>query len=424
MKYKQYPSYKDSGVEWLGEIPESWGITKVKHLFSLGRGRVISLEEVSDSGKYPVYSSQTKDNGVLGLINTYDYDCRQITWTTDGANAGTVFLREGKHNCTNVCGTLQPKGNRVLLECFLYLLTFATQFYKRPDTNGAKIMNGEMSEIITSFPPIQEQKSIANYLDKATTKIDTLIEKQTKLIELLKEKRQAVISSAVTRGLDASVPMKDSGVEWLGEIPEHWDSTSLKRTARKITDGEHISPAFTDDGMPFLSAKDIRNRDINYEVEKFVTNQDGKKFRKRCNPELGDILIVSRGATIGRIGLVESDIIFCLLGSVILIKCDPKMITSMYAYFLLNQDLIKKQFILASQSSAQQAIYLTDISQLSISIPSLTEQQVIADYLNKATHKLDSLISKSTQGIDLLKEKRTALISGAVTGKIDVRDAA
>jgi len=201
-KYMKYPRYRDSGIEWLGEMPSEWNISKIKHLFNLGRGRVIAVEELEDNGIYPVYSSQTKNNGVLGLIETYDYNCRQITWTTDGANAGTVFLREGKHNCTNVCGTLQARNNKDLREYMTYSLQYATQFYKRPDTNGAKIMNGEMAEIFIPRPPLQEQQTIANYLDSATAKIDTLIEKQTKLIALLKEKRTALISSAVTGKID------------------------------------------------------------------------------------------------------------------------------------------------------------------------------------------------------------------------------
>lgn len=228
MKYKKYPIYKDSGVEWLGDIPEEWKITKVKHLFNLGRGRVISQEELKDNAEFPVYSSQTKNNGVLGYINTFDFDCTQITWTTDGANAGTVFLREGKHNCTNVCGTLQPRNRNENLEYFTNTLQYATTFYKRPDTNGAKIMNGEMSEIYLTFPPFKEQQQIAKFLDNATQKMNILITKQEKLIELLKEKRQSVISHAVTKGLNPDVKMKDSGVEWLGDVPEHWGVKKLK----------------------------------------------------------------------------------------------------------------------------------------------------------------------------------------------------
>jgi len=189
---------RDSGVEWIGEIPEGWKVKRIKFLFSIGRGRVISQQKLDDSGSYPVYSSQTKDNGVLGYINTYDFDCQQITWTTDGANAGTVFLREGKHNCTNVCGTLQPTNNRLSLKFITNALGVAAQFYKRPDTNGAKIMNGEMSEVFVTFPPFPEQKEIAEYIEKESAKIDQAIHLNQQQIEKLNEYKTTLINSAVT----------------------------------------------------------------------------------------------------------------------------------------------------------------------------------------------------------------------------------
>lgn len=140
-----YDAYKDSKVDWLGKIPKDWNVKRIKFLFKIGRGRVISQQELDDQGKYPVYSSQTQSDGVLGFISTYNFDCEQITWTTDGANAGTVFIRSGKHNCTNVCGTLQEiKRNLINLKYAYWVLSIATSFYKRPDTNGTKIMNGEM----------------------------------------------------------------------------------------------------------------------------------------------------------------------------------------------------------------------------------------------------------------------------------------
>lgn len=228
----KYEAYKDSGVDWLGEIPKEWSTRKVKYLFRIGRGRVISQQELDDNGCYPVYSSQTQNDGILGYISTFDFDCEQITWTTDGANAGTVFLRKGKHNCTNVCGTLQPiSKQKISLEFLKNALSIAAQFYKRPDTNGAKIMNGEMAEIFVTFPPLEAQIAIANFLDEKIAKIDEAITIKEKQIELLKERKQIIIQQAVTQGLDPTVPMKDSGVEWIGKIPAHWEVLPLKRLA-------------------------------------------------------------------------------------------------------------------------------------------------------------------------------------------------
>jgi len=218
--------------------------------------------------------------------------------------------------------------------------------------------------------------------------------------------------------------MKDSGVEWLGEVPEEWKLAKLKRVSNKTTDGEHISPEFTVEGMPFLSAKDVRYRKINIDVDKYVSWEDGVGFRKRCNPDRGDILIVSRGATIGRIGLVETDKLFCLLGSVILIKPNLSKIQPVFLYYLLNQSKVQERFLLTSQSSAQQAIYIINLSELAISIPTISEQNAIAAFLDCETGSIDILTTKIQESISKLREHRTALISAAVTGKIDVREEA
>ena len=173
---KPYEKYKYSGIEWIGEIPEHWKVGKVKQLFKVGRGRVISTEDVNEKGKYPVFSSQTRDNGCIGYIDTYDYDYEQLTWTTDGANAGTIFLRNGKYNCTNVCGTLQLNNEKkYVLKYMYYFLDYVTFFYKRRDTNGFKIMNNEMKNIEVIAPYFSEQQQIANYLDKKTVEIDSVI---------------------------------------------------------------------------------------------------------------------------------------------------------------------------------------------------------------------------------------------------------
>lgn len=189
-------------IDWIPEIPEKWKISKVKYLFHIGRGRVISQETVEPEGLYPVYSSQTLDEGCFGYIDTFDFDCDQLTWTTDGANAGTVFLRNGKHNCTNVCGTLLPKSNDFNLKYLHLWLTFATQFYKRPDTNGAKIMNSEMAEIYVLLPSQSEQDSIAKFLQLEVSKFENLIAESRKVIEILQERRATLISEAVLGQID------------------------------------------------------------------------------------------------------------------------------------------------------------------------------------------------------------------------------
>lgn len=189
---------KDSGIDWIDQIPAHWEKKKIRRLFDIGRGRVIPKEELIEGGSYPVYSSQTKNDGIFGYLNTFDFDRDQLTWTTDGANAGTVFRRRGKHNCTNVCGTLTPKSSEVDLDYCVYAVGHAAMFYKRPDTNGAKIMNEEMAAIEFPLPPISEQVALATAIDAQNAKVNSAIELKERQIEALKEYKATLINAAVT----------------------------------------------------------------------------------------------------------------------------------------------------------------------------------------------------------------------------------
>ncbi|MBN8574812.1 MAG: restriction endonuclease subunit S, partial [Candidatus Kapabacteria bacterium] len=177
--------------------------------FYIGRGRVIGQELLVEEGKYPVYSSQTENNGCLGFIDTYDFDKDLLTWTTDGVNAGTVFRRSGKFNCTNVCGTLIPKKKNLDLNYVVYALQESATHNKRIDTNGAKIMNNEMAVIHIAFPPIEEQTAIASYLDEKTQKIDAIVSNIGKQIDTLKELRKTLINDVVTGKIKVSEPLID-----------------------------------------------------------------------------------------------------------------------------------------------------------------------------------------------------------------------
>ena len=189
---------KDSDVSYISKIPSDWKIERIKDLFKIGRGRVIGQLELVEDGKYPVYSSQTENNGCLGYIDTYDFDGDLLTWTTDGANAGTVFRRSGKFNCTNVCGTLKPIRNNLDLNYMVYALQESAIHNKRIDTNGAKIMNNEMALIEVPLPPKSEQEEIAKYLDHKTATIDAIVSNIGKQIDTLKQLRKTLINDVVT----------------------------------------------------------------------------------------------------------------------------------------------------------------------------------------------------------------------------------
>ena len=415
MSFPRYAAYKDSGVEWLGEVPEHWDITKVKHVFKIGRGRVIAQDILQENGLYPVFSSQTKDNGCLGYIDTYDFDCDQITWTTDGANAGTVFIRGGKHNCTNVCGTLELKTLTNNLFYYGYYLQFATQFYKRPDTNGAKIMNNEMADILLFKISISEQTTIAAFLDCETAKIDNLINEQKKLIELLKEKRQAVISTAVTKGLNPHAPMKDSGVEWLGEVPEHWDILTAKRIS-KIFVPQRNKPQLntTADGISWVTMEDMKTSEI-ITTNLWVMEEEAKIAGSKILPK-GAVI----SSCVGNFGVASINMIDVIINQQLQAFIPSHTINPI---FLLHCTRCAKSYF-EQVGTAATLIYVNQqgFENMPLAVPPQNEQELIVAFLDQETAKIDNLIQQAQKATTLLQERRTALISAAVTGKIDVRN--
>lgn len=422
-KYQAYPEYKNTGVLGLEEIPVDWELKRIKFLFDIGRGRVISEQELVDEGLYPVYSSQTKNNGCLGYINTYDFDCEQITWTTDGANAGTVFLRKGKHNCTNVCGTLRPRREDETMGFTLYCLEYVTPFHKRPDTNGAKIMNNEMAEISISHPPFLDREKIASFLDHETAKIDTLIDKQQQLIQLLKEKRQAVISHAVTKGLNPNAPMRDSGVEWLGEVPEHWIVTQLKFYTLDMQTGPFGSQLHAEDyvanEIPLINPAHMISGELIPDPNVTVDEATQERL-SRHKLSAGDIIFARRGE-LGRCAVVQEEHEGWLCGTGSLKAKLNKLLTPEYAYLLITSDGVISELSLESKGSTMDNLNTETLGRVRIPVPPKSEQNQILQYVEKVSGKYASLVSKAETAINLMQERRTALISAAVTGKIDVR---
>lgn len=393
---KTYDNYIKSRFSFIPLIPHNWIEGKIKFLFKIGRGRVIAQTELKEEGRFPVFSSQTKNNGCLGYINTYDYDEKEIiTWTTDGVNAGEVFLRKGKFNCTNVCGTLTPY-KEIELKFYLYYLKFATQLYKRPDTNGAKIMNNEMADIYCVIPSILEQTKIANYLDYKTNLIDSAITKKQLLINKLDEKRQSIINKVITKGLNPNVKLKDSGVKWIGDIPEHWDTIKLKYFA-KIRNGKDQKPVQVDKGgYPVLGTGGEIGR-----ASEYLHNKPS--------------VLLGRKGTINNPFYIE----------------EPFWTVDTLFYTIIKKEVYPKFFFY------QCKCICFDYYQESSAVPSMTQENLnnvfmckipykeqieIVDYIDKKTNKIDNLTTKLKVQIDNLKEYRQSIIFESVTGKIDLRD--
>lgn len=400
---------KNSGVEWIGDIPSEWEIVKVKSIFNIGRGRVIAKTELEDSG-YPIYSSQTKNNGILGYIGTYDYDVDQLTWTTDGANAGTVFLRTGKYNCTNVCGTLALKNN---LNCLLYMkyaLEYIAIFHKRPDTNGYKIMNNEMADIKVTAPPLPEQKRIADFLDSKVTEIDKIISETKASIENYKEYKQSVITEAVTKGLDKNVPMKETDSEWIGQIPSHWKYTRIQNLY------ELIDIRNTDPNALLLSlytAIGVRPRnELEEKGNKAITVIDYKKVQKN------DVIVNKLLAWMGAIGYSDYEGVTSPDYDVYRSKENANVVRGYYDnYFrhtLFKNDCYKYGHGIMLM---RWRTYPEELLRIKVPNPPYQEQISISKYLNYKCMEIDNLISEKEKLITNLEEYKKSLIYEYVTGK-------
>ena len=402
---------KDSGIEWIGEIPEGWELTKVKRIFDIGRGRVISQQELTSVG-YPVYSSQTKNNGCLGYISTYDFDKSQLTWTTDGVNAGTVFLREGKYNCTNVCGTLAPKNDTNDLRYLKYALEYIAFYHKRADINGFKIMNNEMAEIELLLPPLFEQQNIANYLDFKCSQTQSILEQSLFSIEEYKKLKQAVITQAVTKTIydDLGNPSKFRKLRSLCDV------LSKGTTPKDI---ETQNDEFY--CIRYLKSENIVSNQLNLNPTFFITAETNNSL-ERSKLNSGDILFVIAGASIGKVAITTADFLPANTNqAVAFIRLSSSyQYATKYIWYFLQSDVVKQLIALSAVQSAQPNLSLEDLGAMRLPLPDQMGCLKITDYLDAKCAEIDKLIAKKEQLVKELESYKKSLIYEVVTGKREV----
>ena len=393
---------KHSGIEWIGEIPKGWRILQVKNLCQISRGRVIPITDMDDSYTYPVYSSQTKNNGCMGYINTYDYNGDALTWTTDGANAGTMFYRTGLFNCTNVCGILQQKQIDIKsdIKFLLYSIGFSARHNRRLDINGFKIMSNEMAEIKFVLPSLSEQQKIANYLDKVCGEMDEIIALQEQMIEELKAYKQSVITEAVTKGLNPDVPMRDSGIDWIGEIPEHWKIERLKFLCSIQTGNQDTQDARQDGEYPFY----VRSPKVEHS--------------SKCSFEGEGILMAGDGAGAGRV-FHHAFGKYAVHQRVYRLSEFSNKIDTNYLFHYISS-LFCKVMDMGSAQSTVPSVRLPMLLNFVVCTPHLSEQQSIASYLDTKCTEIDALIAIKQAKIEELKDYKKSVIYEYVTGKKEV----
>ncbi|EOW6742693.1 restriction endonuclease subunit S [Cronobacter dublinensis] len=417
-KYKAYPEYKDSGVEWLEAIPKDWSVTKLKYIADLLTSKsnntddlFVGLENISSGdGKYISKQENIADgtsvsfekNDVLfGKLRPYLAKSWLATFS-GVCSSEFLVLRTAK---------LHPK--------YLNYYSLTNEFIEQVNssTYGSKMPRASW-EFISLLPvptcSYSLSEKVAWFLDHETAKIDNLIEKQQQLIELLKEKRQAVISHAVTKGLNPDVPMKDSGVEWLGDLPCHWQALPTKRLFRLVAEPAEINNNY--ELLSVYTAIGVAPRkDLEPKGNKASTTDGYWKVRQ------GDIIVNKLLAWMGAVGFSNYDGVtspaYDILRKV-------KDINPKFYHYLFRLELTQREFKRWSRGIMEMRLrlYFEELGRIIMPVPPRQEQDVIVEEIEKIEHQYSQLENIASHQIDLLKERRTALISAAVTGKIDVRD--
>ena len=295
--------------------------------------------------------------------------------------------------------------------CYAGLGKWGTQLNLNTDTIGS---------IRVALPPQDELSQVLAFLDRETAKIDALIGEQHRLIDLLKEKRQALISHAVTKGLNTNAPMKDSGIEWLGEVPEHWEVKPIGFLCKYISYGFTNPMPTTDEGPYMLTANDVGDGVVQYESARRTTFEAfSRDLTNKSRPKRDDILITKDG-TLGRVALHDGQDA-CINQSVALLRVNAEIVTPKFLSTCLRGGIYQGRLVYEAGGTTIKHIYISRLAKMAVAIPSNTEQDSIVEFLDREAAKLDTLTGEAQRAITLLQERRTALISAAVTGKIDVR---
>jgi type I restriction enzyme S subunit len=427
MKYKPYPKYKDSGIQWIGEIPEEWEIDIFKHFYNSNMGQTIITLDLIANGKYPVLSATEKDN-YFGTIDNPQFILNEGDFVIPARGNSIGFVTLVKEKCVSTQTTIYAKKIKKEIDSkfvYYFLKYHKNNLFPFTATAIPQITVSEVKENPLIVPPLLDQTAIANFLDKKTAEIDALIEKDKKLIALLKEKRTALINHTVTKGLDPNVKMKDSGIEWIGEIPEGWEVNKIKRKYHVI-DGDRGKEYPSEDdlkdfGIPFLSAECIDDFKLFIDRSNYISEE---KFHKLGRGKLKnkDIILTVRG-TIGKAAVFFANKYqtgFINAEMMILRKYDDLKFD--YLFYIISSDVWQKQVYYYSYGTAQKQLNNSILKNILIPVPSLKEQLQIVQYLDKATAKIDKTIQKIEQKIKLLKEYKKSLIHHVATGKVDVRE--
>ncbi|MFN4295237.1 MAG: hypothetical protein ACK4FB_00210 [Brevundimonas sp.] len=440
MKESAYDSYRESGVQWLGEIPTHWHVTRLKHVGEAITGLTYSPEDVvaNDVQGTLVLRSSNVQGGRIALDDCVYVKCDIPDKLRTRAEDILICSRNGSRALIGKNALVGPSLTgqtwgafmtvfRTPDAPFLYWIMNSPIFAYQAATFLTSTINqltiGDLNNFEVPAPPASERSAIAAFLNRETSKIDALIEAQLRLIDLLKEKRQAVISHAVTKGLDPTTPMKDSGVEWLGELPAHWKVLPLKRDLAFLTSGSRgWAEHYADEGALFIRIGNLTRDtvDLNLaDIQRVAVPPGAEGERTRVKP--GDVLF-SITAFLGSVAVVPNDVEDAFVSQHVALArpAQVSLLPRWIGYVTLSR-VGKTQLEMGGYGGTKVQLALGDVGDLLMTAPPLEEQALILRALEHQLTLFSDLMSEAESAVRLLHERRSALISAAVTGKIDVR---
>ena len=435
MSFPRYPEYKDSGVEWLGRVPGHWDVGQSRRLFALRNERAL------------VADKQLTASQVHGVIYQEDFirlEGRKVVEVIKGAdilkhvesNDFVISMRSFQGGiewcqvpgCISSAYVMLVPCDRIHGPFFQYLLKSQSYIQALQTTSnlvrdGQALRYDNFTQVDLPLVPLDEQTQIAAFLDRETAKIDALVAEQRRLMALLQEKRQAGISHAVTRGLNPHAPMKPSGIEWLGDVPAYWEVRRVKHLSSRISSGKTPSggsEVYVDSGITFLRSQNVYDEGLRLDDVAFITEMVDEAMavsRVRAN----DILLNITGASIGRSCVVPSELPPANVNQHVCVirLLDPSKVP--FVGWSFKSTGIKNQIDHAQNGAAREGLNFVQIGEMVLPLPPAAEQAAINSFLGLESAKFDTLTTEAQRAIDLLQERRTALISAAVTGQIDVR---
>lgn len=427
---ERYSEYKDSGVQWLGKIPKHWDIIKAKYLwnevFSFSENGSENLLSVSQydgvtqaknesrSESLKGYKKVAKDNLVINIMLAWMGGLGVSEYNGIVSPAYCVYRLKKAAN---------PKFMHYLYKTPIYLVEFARHSTGVIPSRW-RMYTDDFGQVLTLVPPIDEQDMIVSYLDKVTSKIDEAIAQQQKMIDLLNERKQIIINNAVTKGLNPDVPMKDSGVDWIGEIPEHWEvMKTLFTLSMPITDGPHETPLLYEDGIPFVSAEAVSmgNGGINFNhIRGYISKTFYDECCKKYTPQRYDIYMIKSGATTGKVAIVETDVKFTIWSPLAVFRCNQQIMNPYYLFFVLQSKFYQLQVQLGWSYGTQQNIGMRTLEKLKVTVPPVCEQVMIANKIKEKLVPINNAIKIANEQITLLYERKQLIINNVVMGKVKV----